>query len=160
MKFFRLTILLFVVVGLVLLVFNTILINGRWLFINTNFGPLQINSNSQITLFFNELGKTDASLIFMRNKEISSIGDYRFWNPREDFGNYIVFGCKTDKILGMLSVVSIDVDIDKLKLDNYKTNDFLPTFIALCFADPDIPSQDKMQKLIDISREMIVVRQK
>ena len=149
-----------IVVVLIFLAFNTKLIDSKWLFINTNLGPLRLNSSTQLNLFINELGTKERGLVFIRNRKIESMKSYEAWNPLTDFSNRIVLACKGDKIMGLVNVVYIDVDAERIKLDNNQTkaNNFLPNLTTVCLTADKVLNNDKIFKLIDISQGMLIMK--
>ena len=147
------------------IVLNTKLIERKWLFINTRFGPLRLNLNSQTNLFFDELGKIDGALVFLRNRSIESMKGYQDWNPLRDFDNQIVSACKVNKLIGLVNIVFIDVDVSSIKSSGSQTkvNNFLPNLTLSCLADSLMNSSltlstDKIQKLIDLSQGMLILK--
>lgn len=166
MKVLRLLALFIVIlVGLMLIIFNSKLIGRKWLFINTRSGPLNLNSNSQTNLFFDELGKIDGALVFLRNRKIESMKGYQAWNPLRSFDNRIVSACKVNNLIGLVNIVFIDVDASSIKSSSSQTkvNNFLPNLTLSCLADSLMNSSltlsnDKIQKLIDLSQGMLVLK--
>jgi len=156
---------LVIILGLVTIVLNTKLIERKWLFINTRFGPLRLNLNSQTNLFFDELGKIDGALVFLRNRSIESMKGYQAWNPLRDFDNQIVSACKINKLIGLVNIVFIDVDANSIKSSGSQTkiNNFLPNLTTVCLTDSMMKNSmtltdDKIQKLIDLSQGMLIIR--
>lgn len=166
MKVFRLFALFFViVVGLVSIIFNSKLIGNRWLFFNTNFGPLRLNLNTQVNLFLNEFGTKEKGLVFIRNRKIKSMEGYEAWNPLRDFGGRIVLACKGKKIMRLVNVVFIDIDAERIKSGNNQTkaDDFLPNLMTVCLNNSlmkksVILGDDKIQNLINFSQGMLIMK--